>query len=141
MSASLIFVPVAGMFVLTLAVWIVLYQRRIAGIRSTGIELKVRADLDRLPAPAVDASNNFQNLFEMPVLFYACVLALHQLGRVDALHVACAFGFFGFRVAHSAIHCTSNQVMQRFTVYAISSVFLWVMVIRFAIAVVGDAFA
>jgi hypothetical protein len=141
MNASLIFVPFAGMLVLTLAVWILLFQRRVAGMKETGIEPKVRADLDRLPAPAVNASNNFQNLFELPVAFYACVLALHQLGLVDAIHVACAFAFFAFRLAHSAIHCTYNHIMQRFTVYAIASLFLWVMVLRLAYAVLRGAMA
>ena len=63
---------------------------------------------------------------------------LHQLGQVDAIHVACAFGFFAFRVAHSAIHCTYNHIMQRFTVYAIASGFLWVMALRLAFATLGD---
>ena len=46
--------------------------------------------------------------------------------------VACAFGFLAFRIAHSTIHCTYNHVMHRFGVYAVASVFLWVMVVRLA---------
>jgi hypothetical protein len=133
-TPRLIFVPFLGMFLLTLFVWVLLFQRRVAGMRATGIEPKVRADLDLLGAPAVNASNNFQNLFELPVVFYACVLALHQLGWIDDLHTLCAFGFFAFRVAHTAIHCTYNHVMHRFTVYAIASGFLWIMVLRMAFA-------
>jgi hypothetical protein len=66
------------------------------------------------------------------VLIYACVLALYQLRHVDHLHVACAFGFLAFRIAHSTIHCTYNHVMHRFAVYAVASVFLWIMVVRLA---------
>lgn len=138
MNPSLIFVPFAGMFLLTLVVWILMFQRRVAAMRESGIEPKTRADLEGFPPRAVNASNNLQNLFELPVLFYACVLALHQLGQVDAIHVACAFGFFAFRVAHSAIHCTYNHIMQRFTVYAIASGFLWVMALHLAFATIGD---
>jgi hypothetical protein len=89
----------------------------------------------------VNASNNLQNLFELPVLFYACVLALYQLRQVDHLHVACAVGFFAFRIAHSAIHCTYNDVMHRFGVYAAASVFLWIMVARLAAAALRVALA
>jgi hypothetical protein len=134
-SPSSIFLPFAGMLLLTLVVWIWMFRQRVLGMRATGIEPKVRADLDQLGPRAVNSSANFQNLFELPVVFYAVVLALHQLALVDALHVVCAFGFFVFRVVHSIIHCTYNHVMHRFTVYAIASGFLWVMVLRLAWAV------
>ena len=141
MSRSLIFVPFAGMFLLTLAVYIVMYYRRITAIRALGVRPRTRADLDQFPPGAVNSSANFQNLFELPVIFYACVLALHQLNLVDSAHVICAFGFLAFRIAHSAIHCTYNEVMHRFSVHAIASLFLWVMVLRLAFAVLGSAFA
>ena len=81
-------------------------------------------------------ANNFQNLFELPVLFYAAVLVLYVTNQVDKVHVLCAFGFFTLRIAHSAVHCTYNHIMQRFIVYAIASVFLWIMVIRLALHIV-----
>jgi hypothetical protein len=136
MDAKLIYLPFAGMMLLTLVVWIVMFKRRITAIRTLGLNPTTRADLEKFPAPAVNASNNLQNLFELPVLFYALVLALTQTGHVDSVHVACAFGFFSFRVAHSAIHCTYNHVMQRFSVYAVASACLWIMVARFAFTIV-----
>jgi hypothetical protein len=141
MRQSLILVPFTGMFVLTLVVWIYMYYERISAIRTMGLQPRTRADLDKLPPRAVNSSANLQNLFEMPVIFYACVLGLVATNRVDTAHVVCAFGFFAFRILHSAIHCTYNHVMQRFTVYAISSLFLWVMVLRLAIDTLRDAFA
>jgi hypothetical protein len=141
MRPSLILVPFAGMFVLTLVVWVTMFARRIAVIRASGIQPRTRADLDQFPAPAVNASNNLQNLFELPVIFYACVLALLVSQRVDTAHVVCAFGFFAFRVAHSTIHCTYNEVIHRFGVYMVAGLFLWTMVLRLAIGVLGDAFA
>src|SRR5215471_1951153 len=110
---SPIFLPFAGMLLLTLAVWIWMFRQRVLGMRATGIEPKVRADLDQRGPRAVNSSANFQNLFE--------------LALVDALHVVCAFGFFVSRVVHSIIHCTYNHVMHRFTVYLVASLFLWVM--------------
>lgn len=139
MSASLIFVPFAGMLVLTALVWVWMFHQRIGAMRRLGIDVQSRADLDKLGTPAINSSANFQNLFEVPVVFYACVLALHATGLVDALHVACAFGFLVFRVAHSVIHCTYNHILQRFAVYAIAALFLWVMVVRFAVAIVAAA--
>ena len=136
MAASPIFVPFAGMLLLTMLVWVWMFRERIAAMRRLGIDPKTREDLDRLGPRAINSSANFQNLFELPVVFYACVLALVATGRVDALHVACAWGFLAFRIAHSVIHCTYNVVLHRFAVYAIASGFLWVMVVRFALAMV-----
>lgn len=135
MHSSPIFIPFAGMLVLTLLVWIWMFYQRITAMNELKIEIKTRADLDLLGPRAINSAANFQNLFELPVAFYACVLALHQLGLVDAVHVACAFGFFLFRIAHSAIHCTYNHIIQRFSVYAVAALFLWVMVLRLTIAV------
>ena len=132
---SPIFLPLAGMLLVTLEVWIWMLHQGVQGMKATGVQPQVRADLDQLGPRAVNSSANFQNLFELPVVFYAVVLALHQLGLVDALHVACAWGFFAFRVVHSAIHCTYNHVMHRFSVYLVASLFLWAMVVRLAIAV------
>jgi len=137
MASSIIFVPVVGMFLLTLVVWVWMFRERIRAMRELGIEPQTRADLDRLGPRAVNSSANFQNLFELPVVFYACVLALVAVRAADTLVVFCAFGFLAFRIAHSFIHCTYNQVMHRFTVYAIASLFLWVLVLRLAIAVLG----
>lgn len=140
MQANQIFTPFAGMLVLTMLVWMRMFHLRIGHIRQTGVQPSTRADLDAFPPRAVAASNNFTNLFEVPVLFYATVLALHALGLVDAVHVACAYGFLVFRVGHSLIHCTYNETMHRFGMYAAACTCLWVMVVRLLLAVVAVNF-
>lgn len=133
MNQTLILMPLTGMFLLTLAVFMVMFYRRISEIRATGVTPQNRADMDKLSPGAVQAANNFQNLFELPVIFYAVVLALYVTHQVDQLSVICAYGFLSFRIIHSVIHCTYNHIMQRFSVYAVASVFLWIMVIRLAL--------
>jgi hypothetical protein len=65
----------------------------------------------------VQAADNFKNLFEVPVLFYAlCAVAL----AVSHVPVWLAFGawlFVALRVAHTLIHCTYNKVMHRFPIF------------------------
>ena len=66
------------------------------------------------------AADNFQNLFETPVLFYAlCAMALAQQRIPDWL-VAGAWAYVALRVVHSLIHCTSNRVMQRLAAFMAS---------------------
>jgi hypothetical protein len=136
MSPESIFTPFFGMTVLTLAVWILMFARRIPFIQGLGdVDLRVPGELARLsPASVSNPSDNLKNLFELPVLFYVLVLYVYATGQVDVGYVAAAWVFFVFRVLHSTIHCTFNQVMLRFGVYAVASLALWFMGLRAALA-------
>jgi hypothetical protein len=74
-----------------------------------------------------------QNLFEMPVLFYALVLYLFATNQVDGAYVAVAWVFVAFRALHSAVHCTVNVVKLRFFLYLISTLALAYMACRAAL--------
>ena len=140
MEQSAIFGPFIATMLLTLVVWIYMYVRRIRFItanRLTPEQLRP-VEFTRIQPPAVsNPSDNLKNLFEMPVLFYALSLYLFATGLVDGPYLAAAWVFAAFRVLHSAMHCTLNIVMVRFYLYLISSVALWFMVIRAAIARFG----
>ena len=58
---------------------------------------------------------------------------------VDAVHLAAAWTFVGFRVLHSAVHCTINIVMLRFTLYLISTLSVWFIAARTFLHYVGAA--
>lgn len=141
MSQSAILGPFFAMFLLTFVVWVYMYVRRIAFLRAEQIspkDMAVPGELARISPPEVsNPSDNFKNLFETPVLFYALVLLLFVTGRVDALHVGAAWVFVGFRVLHSAVHCTINVVLLRFYLYLFSTLALWFMAARAALSVVA----
>jgi hypothetical protein len=75
----------------------------------------------------VQASDNFKNLFEVPVLFYLLCAVLLATNESSLFFVAGAWAFVLFRVAHSCIQCTYNNVMHRFACFAISGLVLLVM--------------
>jgi hypothetical protein len=129
MSQQAIFGPVLTTVLLTFVVWVYMYVRRIHFLQTSGItpeELTVPGKLAEVsPAGVSNPSDNLKNLFELPVLFYALALHLFVTGQVDGAYVAAAWVFAVFRVFHSAVHCTINVVMLRFTLYLISSLGLW----------------
>jgi hypothetical protein len=137
MNQTAIFGPFFAMILLTMAVWIYMYARRIAFLNGGNIdpqELTKPGRLAELSPPAVNnPSDNFKNLFEMPVLFYALAIYLFAVHEVDGVYLAAAWVFVAFRIAHSAVHCTFNRVMVRFYLYAIASLALWFVAIRAAI--------
>ena len=138
MSQTAIFGPFLATMLLTIAVWVYMYVRRIGFITLNRIgaqELAVPGELAKRSPPAVsNPSDNLKNLFEVPVIFYAVVLYLFVTEQVDQTHLVAAWLFVVFRVLHSAVHCTFNLVMLRFYLYLISTVAVWFMVVRAALA-------
>ena len=141
MAQQAIFGPFFAMMILTLVVWGYMYVRRIHFIKTTKLspnDLAVPGELARLsPAAVSNPSDNLKNLFELPVLFYAFALYLFATGQVDAAYVYAGWIFAGFRVLHSAVHCTFNIVMLRFWLYAAASAALWFMLLRAAVRYFG----
>ena len=131
--------PAAALVGLTLIIWILLYVRRIGTMRARGVSperFKTRSSRTPLEE-AASASDNFQNLLELPVLFYVLTLTLYATQRVDNGYLALAWGFVAMRVVHSAVHVTYNRVMHRFAAYFIGALLLWTAWLRFAWSLFG----
>lgn len=137
MTQNTIFSPFLAMMFLTLLVWVYLYIRRISFITSQKIfsqDLSVPGTLAQISPPSVsNPSDNFKNLFEIPVLFYALVMYLFITQQVDNVYVNAAWIFVAFRALHSAVHCTFNLIMLRFYLYLIATLALWFMLFRVAL--------
>ncbi|MBE9198977.1 MULTISPECIES: MAPEG family protein [unclassified Nodularia (in: cyanobacteria)] len=137
MTQNAIFSPFFATMFLTLLVWVYLYIRRISFISKTKIpsqDLAVSGALAQIsPSSVSNPSDNFKNLFEIPVLFYAIALYLFATKQVDAVYVTAAWIFVGFRVLHSIVHCTFNFIMLRFYLYLFATLAVWFMAIRAAL--------
>ena len=133
-----IFWPMITQVGLTAFVWFIMYTRRLSEIRSRRINpqsLSTR-QLSSDVLENVTAADNFQNLFETPVLFFAVCICLAVAGEVNPLQLTLAWTYVGLRAAHSIIHITYNRVAHRFIVYSISTVCLFAMWIIFAASLV-----
>jgi len=82
----------------------------------------------------VATADNFKNLFEVPVLFYAVCLALASTGTVTPAQLSLAWLFVIGRAVHSLIHVTYNRVMHRFYAYFLSTLCVFAMWILFALS-------
>src|SRR5688572_19722707 len=141
MPQTAIFGPFLATMLLTAVVWIYLYARRIHFFRVNQIDPKDLAApgaLERISTPAIsNPSDNFKNLFEIPVLFYALSLYLFATQQVDAAHVFAGWVFVVFRALHSAVHCSFNLVMLRFYLYLVATLAVWFMLGRAALVHFG----
>jgi hypothetical protein len=142
MKQESIFGPFFAIVLLTFAVWIYMYVRRIRFITSLKIspkDLAIPGKLAQISPPEVsNPSDNFKNLFEIPVLFYALVLYFYATKQVDVWYVNAAWIFVAFRLLHSIVHCTFNLIMLRFYLYLFSSLVVWFMAMRAALIYFGN---
>jgi hypothetical protein len=126
--------PMAAMVFLTFFVGAYVLKLRFASVKSG----KVRARYFKLmegqevPDIIIQSTRNFNNMFEVPVLFYVACLAYMTLNLVSELSIIFAWSFVSFRVIHAYIHLTYNHVLHRliafwFGIMAVMA--LWVNII------------
>ena len=129
MTNDEIFKPAFALAGLTFLVWLRLYWVRIAQMRRDRIDAQRVASSAQSAALLTDprASDNFRNLFELPVLFYAAVCIAAITHAATPLTVGLAWTFVALRVLHSLIHCSYNRGMHRFFVYVCSALVLFAL--------------
>ena len=74
-------------------------------------------------------ADNFNNQFQLPVLFYVAVAVAILSGTSDASRVLVwlAWAFVATRLLHALVQWTYNRVVHRFALYAIGALVLWTM--------------
>jgi len=132
-ATNALLLSLLAMVGVTLVVWLRLYQIRLAEMRRSRIApQRLAGSADKHLLKDTRASDNFINLFEVPVLFYVLVLATLQAGVPDGGFVWLAWAFVGLRAIHSLVQCSYNRVMHRFTAYALATAVLFVYAGRLA---------
>ena len=123
-----IWLPCAALVGLTAAVWVKLYVDRLGEMRSKRIDpQRLARARDTAALERTAAAENFRNLFEVPVLFYALCAALASTGGSTPGFVTAAWIYVGLRAVHSLVHVTYNRVVHRFLVYVASTLLLFGM--------------
>lgn len=139
MAPTAIFWPMIALVALTGVVWVRLYVVRLGEISEKKLAPQSirNSVLGANAFERVEASDNFKNLFEVPVLFYAVCLAIASTGHVTLLQLVLAWLFVASRALHSAIHLTYNVVMHRFYAYFFGVACVFTMWALFAASLLG----
>jgi hypothetical protein len=118
--------PLFAMVALTFVVMFRMGFSRIGTMRRERIHPQKVATAAQMAAaiPDTRAADNFRNLFELPVLFYAAILLALQAQLTGVLVLGLAWAFVIARIVHSAIHCGYNRVMHRFAAFVASALLL-----------------
>ena len=141
MIGSEILKPLAVLAGWTMVMWIWMYVTRIPAMNKAGIDSKNLVggsgkDLDAVIDPKVQwIAHNYNHLHEAPTVFYAVALALALIGQGDGLNAELAWVYVVLRVLHSLVQATSNRVLIRFALFALSSLALMALALHLLLAV------
>jgi len=139
-NQTLVFLPVLVVVALTIVAFVKMGAAR-AGAMKTGMNADFyRAHLgEPEPEGARAAARHWDNLFELPTLFYAGCITAFVLGGVGTWTLVFAWGFAAARVVQSLIHMTYNSPAHRGMAFALGVVFvlaLWINIAVLILAVV-----
>jgi hypothetical protein len=107
--------PMALMVLLTFIVGLVAARTRFAGVQSGEVKIKYFKLMQGQDVPdrVTVTTRSFNNMFEVPVLFYvACTLYI-SLGDEGLLGPLLAWLFVALRYVHAYIHLTYNHFLHR----------------------------
>lgn len=132
----LIFLPLLVVVALTFVAFLRMATGRAAAVKAGHDPAFYRAHLGA-PEPEVAAAGarHWDNLFELPTLFYAGCLAAFVLGAVGLWTLVFAWGYAAARVLQSAIHMTYNNPSHRGGAFVLGVVFVFALWINVAISI------
>lgn len=134
-----IFLPVLVVVALTFVGFVKMAMARGAAAKSMDTTY-YRAHIgEPEPENARAAARHWDNLFELPTLFYAgCVIAF-VLGAVGTWTLVFAWGFAAARVVQSLVHMTVNNPVWRGLAFTLGVVFTLALWIDLALAILAAA--
>ncbi len=122
--------PMMAMVVLKAIVLCIAVAKRVAEIHAQRISLQLlaRASDTAKILQNTQAIDNFNNLMQLPMLFYLlCLVQIQMEVGTNIFFEVGAWVYVIFRMSHSVIQITYNRVLHRFYVWAMSSLVLFTL--------------
>lgn len=137
---SAIFCPIIALAAWTMVMWLWMYATRIPAMQRAGIDSRslvggTGSDLNQVIDQKIQwKAHNYNHLHEAPTVFYAVALVLAMIGQGDGFNATLAWIYVGLRIAHSIVQATVNRVILRFSLFALSSIVLIMLVTHAGLA-------
>ncbi|MFN2101116.1 MAPEG family protein [Altererythrobacter sp. MF3-039] len=134
--------PVVALAIWTMVMWLWMYATRIPAMTAAKVDADelarkpTGAGLDAMLPPEVQwKAHNYNHLHEAPTVFYAVAIVLALVGAGDGLAATLAWAYVVLRVLHSLVQVTTNKIIVRFSLFALSSLVLIALIVLAAMAV------
>lgn len=137
MSGQQILYPVFAMALLAFTIAVIMRKCR-SKAREEGLDteyFKLNSG-STPPDYLIRVSQHYDNLFEMPVLFYTVSLMIFVTGMSDPIFVGLAWVYVAFRYLHAVVHTVYNNLTHRKLMFLFSSLTLMVIWVRLFIKMI-----
>jgi len=126
--------PIFCVVLLTFVIGIITVTLRFKSVMSGQVKIKYYRTMqgEEVPEIITKTSRCFNNMFEIPVLFYVVCILFIAINIESTTAVITAWLFVLSRIVHTVVHLTYNNVLHRMTVYWIGALLvlaLWVQLI------------
>ncbi len=133
MKQTIIFYPLISMVFLTFFIGIKMLTARIKAVKKDNMNPAFFA-LNRgakQPDYLIKVSQHYENLFELPLLFYTVIILIYISNNVDLFYLSLSILFVLARYIHAFIHITYNRLSHRKYAFLIGTIFLFILWMRF----------
>jgi len=127
--------PVVALLALTGVVFLLMLGARHGSIllRQAPIDFFRNFDGAQIPDWVERPARTFNNLMQVPTVFYSACAFMLQTGLVDSVQVRLAWAFVAARIAHAFVFIGWNTVRWRFAMAMLAFVSVGIIVYRFAV--------
>lgn len=123
--------PLLAHILLVLSLYILLIMRKSRAVKAKAVDLKQTPLNNKAwPAEVVLVSNNLDNQFESPILFYVLCFIMLLTGAVNSFAIWLAWGYVVLRFIHAYVQVGSNYIPYRLRTFALSLVVVLVLLIQ-----------
>ena len=127
-------IPIYILFIIFLG--ILMFRKRRNAIKSGEVDLNYfKSYQGDSPLSLQVIKNNFENQFQIPVLFFLTCLAAISFGSVTKLTLVIGYSFLISRLIHCYIHLGSNNLRLRAYAYFFGIpciMFIWIQILAFS---------
>jgi hypothetical protein len=128
MTVQSVLLPVFAQVTLTFFLMVWMARARFAAVGAGHVTPKdLKRDWTSWPERPTQIAAAYHNQFELPVLFYICVLTALITTQADYFFVILSWFFVVARVIHAYVHTGKNEIRTRFKAFLLGALILIVM--------------
>jgi len=131
MDGIAILYPLLAHILLVVSLYFLLIIRKSKAIKAKTVDFKKTALNNKAwPEDVVQVSNNLDNQFESPLVFYGLCIITVLVGAVNSFAIGLSVAYVVFRYIHAYVHVGTNYVPHRLRAFALSLFTLLLLLIQ-----------
>lgn len=131
MDGISILYPLLAHILLVLSLYILLIMRKSKAIKAKAVDFnKTALNNKAWPEDVVQVSNNLDNQFESPLIFYGLCIITLLVGAVNSFAIGLSVAYVVFRYIHAYVHVGTNYVPHRLRAFALSLFMMLLLLVQ-----------